>query len=109
MTESRMTLSAGAAALLALDTQPWLSCDDCFERVDVVVDRFVSGASAIPADFRAHLSGCPACREEAGVRIALVAEEDGLAPERALSAFGHALVRAYPPASSWVAQDQART
>jgi hypothetical protein len=97
MTGIQRTLSPEAAALLTLDTHPWLSCDDCFEWVDRVVDgfvtdRFVSGSFAIPAEFRAHLAGCPACLEETGALVALVAEDDGLDPELALAEFGYALL-----------------
>lgn len=91
MTDPRMALSAEAVALLTLDTNPWLSCDDCFEHVDDVVDVFVSGVLAIPADFRAHLTGCPACYEEAVHLVALVAEEDGLDAEQVLTSWGNAL------------------
>jgi hypothetical protein len=86
-----MKISLEAAALLTLDTHPWLSCDDCFEQVDLVVDRFLARASVIPAEFRAHLAGCPACSEEAGALVALVAEEAGLDPEVALTEWGLAL------------------
>lgn len=91
MNGPRAALSAGAVAMLTLDTSPWLSCDDCFELVDGIVDRFVSGLPAIPHAFRAHLTGCPACFEEAGALLALVAEGDGLAPEHTLTAFGDAV------------------
>jgi hypothetical protein len=41
-------------------------CDECFERLDEFVDRELEGGPAdreIPG-MRAHLEGCPACREE---------------------------------------------
>ena len=91
MTEDRMALSPAVAALLTLDTHPWLSCDECFERVDGVVEDFVYGAVAIPADFRAHLSGCPACHEEARMLVSLLAEDDRLDPAQAVTEFCNAL------------------
>ena len=55
-----------AIAQLTLDTAPYLSCDDCFEQVDAHVDALLSGAAEIlTPDFRAHLIGCAACRDEA--------------------------------------------
>ena len=45
---------------------PEVSCEVCFERLDEYVDLEVAGAdpdAAIPG-MRAHLDGCPACREE---------------------------------------------
>ncbi len=43
-----------------------LSCEMCFELIDQYVDLEVAGedADARVAGMRAHLDGCPACREE---------------------------------------------
>ena len=41
-------------------------CDECFERLDEYVELEVAGkdaAAAMPG-LRAHLEGCPACRED---------------------------------------------
>lgn len=46
--------------------EPELLCNECFERLDEYVDLELQGARAddqIPG-MRAHLEGCPACREE---------------------------------------------
>ena len=43
-----------------------LGCEECFELLDKYVDLELAGADAdtrIPG-MRAHLEGCPACREE---------------------------------------------
>ena len=45
---------------------PEVSCEVCFERLDEYVDLELAGAdadAAIPG-MRAHLEGCPACRED---------------------------------------------
>ena len=45
---------------------PELLCDECFERLDEYVELELQGAQAddrIPG-MRAHLEGCPACRED---------------------------------------------
>jgi hypothetical protein len=45
---------------------PEVGCDECFELLDRYVDLEVAGADADTAlpGLRAHLEGCPACREE---------------------------------------------
>jgi hypothetical protein len=45
---------------------PEVGCDACFEELDRYVALQIAGAdadAAIPG-LRAHLNGCPACREE---------------------------------------------
>jgi predicted anti-sigma-YlaC factor YlaD len=45
---------------------PEIGCDACFELLDEFVDLELEGGDAdarIPG-MRAHLEGCPACREE---------------------------------------------
>jgi hypothetical protein len=43
-----------------------LSCQRCFDLIDEYVDLEVEGhdADALVPGMRAHLIGCPACREE---------------------------------------------
>ena len=53
---------------------PELLCDECFEKLDQYVDLELRGAAAddhVPG-MRAHLQGCPACREEYASLRALV-------------------------------------
>ena len=60
--------------------EPELLCDECFARLDEYVDLEVQGAPAderIPG-MRAHLEGCPACREEHESLRALVEESPPL-------------------------------
>jgi hypothetical protein len=45
---------------------PELSCEECFEQLDRYVERELARArvdAEIPG-MRAHLDGCPACRED---------------------------------------------
>ena len=45
---------------------PEVSCEECFERLDEYVELELAGADGerhVPG-MRAHLHGCPACREE---------------------------------------------
>ena len=56
---------------------PEVGCDACFEEIDRYVELELAGVdadAAIPG-FRAHLAGCPACREEHESLRALVAGE----------------------------------
>lgn len=43
-----------------------VGCDECFEQLDRYVDLELAGhdADAALPGLRAHLDGCPACREE---------------------------------------------
>ena len=59
--------------------EPEVSCDVCFEELDRYVELEAAGAdadAAIPG-LRAHLDGCPACREEHDSLLALVSGENG--------------------------------
>jgi hypothetical protein len=93
---------------LTLDTEPWLSCDDCFDLLDQYVELVLTGpaatgpddagpddagpddAGAAPAGtavvlrMRTHLAGCPACAEEATSLLLLAAEDAGVEPALAL-------------------------
>ena len=47
-------------------SEPEVSCDTCFDELDRYVELELAGADAdaVLPGFRAHLAGCPACREE---------------------------------------------
>jgi hypothetical protein len=54
-----------------------LGCDECFAELDRYVELELAGKdadAAIPG-LRAHLSGCPACREEHDSLRALLIDE----------------------------------
>lgn len=67
-----------AAALAALLGPPGadIGCDACFEDLDRYVDRALAGldADAEVPGMAAHLTGCPACREEHDSLRALVGD-----------------------------------
>jgi hypothetical protein len=54
-----------------------LGCDECFAELDRYVELEIAGADADAAvpGLRAHLDGCPACREEHESLLALVRGE----------------------------------
>jgi anti-sigma factor RsiW len=59
--------------------EPEVGCDECFEQLDRYVELELDGKDAdaeIPG-LRAHLQGCPACREEHESLRALLAAERG--------------------------------
>ena len=56
---------------------PEVTCDECFDLLDEYVDLEVGGedADAKLPGMRAHLEGCPACREDHESLRDLVREE----------------------------------
>jgi predicted anti-sigma-YlaC factor YlaD len=55
-----------------------VGCDTCFEQLDGYVELELKGADADTAvpGLRAHLEGCPACREEYESLHALLAADE---------------------------------
>lgn len=81
MTPERRRLTPETVRQLTLSAEPWLSCEDCFELMDVYVEAIL----AVPdrtdlSEMDAHLSGCAACAEEARSLLLLVADQDRLDP-----------------------------
>ena len=58
--------TAGLIARLLGPAGPEVSCEQCFEHLDCYVDVALGGADADAAvpGMRAHLIGCPACRDD---------------------------------------------
>lgn len=56
---------------------PELSCEECFELLDVYVEDEIAGADADRRSpgMRQHLMGCSACAEEHSSLLALLAED----------------------------------
>jgi anti-sigma factor RsiW len=56
--------------------EPEVGCDICFQELDRYVELELAGedAEAAVPGLRAHLAGCPACREEHDSLHALVSE-----------------------------------
>ncbi len=69
-------LTEQQAREVVVDTEPWLSCDDCFRLMDEYVELLVAEptTTAMP-QMRVHLRACPACAEEAESLVALVRED----------------------------------
>ena len=64
----------GALGRLLGPTGPEIGCDECFEQLDRYVELELAGGDADAAfpGLRAHLEGCPACREEHESLLALL-------------------------------------
>ena len=89
MTPWRRRLTPAAARLLTVSTEPWLSCEDCFDLMDTYVETILADpdSTALP-ELDVHLRGCPACAEEVRSLLLLVADEDGRDPGPAARRLG---------------------
>jgi hypothetical protein len=70
------SLTSAAVDALLRDTTPWLSCDDCFERIDTYVEALHRNSGYLDPAMSKHLEGCTACDEEARSLLALLTESD---------------------------------
>ena len=70
-------LAPHAVEALLLDTTPWLSCDDCFERMDTYVEALLRDDARRDPAMEKHLRGCVACDEEAQSLLALLQGQQG--------------------------------
>jgi hypothetical protein len=68
-------LDDDAVSALLLDTTPWLSCDDCFARMDTYVEALLTDPNHWDPAMDHHLRGCAACDEEARSLTALLVVE----------------------------------
>lgn len=71
---------------LTKNTDPYLSCDDCFAQVDTTIEALLGDGTKMSREFTVHLSGCPACFDEAVALAELLAPGAGLSPEAAAAA-----------------------
>lgn len=65
MTEASRPLSAETIERMLADTEPYLSCDECFARIDEYVEQRLARPDRVDPAMEAHLAGCGACAEEA--------------------------------------------
>jgi hypothetical protein len=76
---------------LLTNTDPWLSCDDCFEGHDAVIEELLASDTPPDETFRVHFNACTACLEEARSLATLIAADHGLSPDEALHRLDNAL------------------
>lgn len=79
-----LVLTPEAVARLTTVTDPWFSCDDCFDALDTMIENALTRGVALSTPFAVHLRGCSVCREEAQSLVALIASEHGLDAEHEL-------------------------
>ena len=79
------SLSREAIARLTANTEPWLSCDGCFDQVDAAIESLLDSNVSLAEEFRGHLLGCAACHEEAQSLAALLAEQFDLSAAEAVT------------------------
>jgi len=86
MTSTPRPLTPDDVQALTLPTEPWLSCEDCFDLADRYAEALVEdpGTRALP-EMLVHLHACAACAEEAESLIRLVAADAGVDPAPALA------------------------
>ena len=77
MSDQDRVVSAETLARLLTDTEPYLSCDDCFRQIDQYVERRLAEPDHHDLPMETHLSGCGACAEEARTLEELVREDGG--------------------------------
>lgn len=82
---TRPTLSAEAVRRLTMASDPWLSCDDCFDLIDQVIEQTLTRRAPMSESFRVHLRACAVCQEEAHSLATLVAPDLGIDPARAVA------------------------
>lgn len=63
---------ADAVAGLLADASPYLSCDECFDRLDEYVEHLAADSEHPDPAMLAHLSTCSACGDEADALLELV-------------------------------------
>ena len=84
MTTPHRDITPQTLERLTVAAEPWLSCDACFEQVDLYVERLLAGGPDTFPGMRAHLGACAACAEEARSLVLLAAADAGQDPQAAL-------------------------
>jgi hypothetical protein len=72
MSRRLAALTPGQVRALTLPTEPYLSCEDCFDLVDSYVEAVLAGRPDAPPGLEEHLAGCAACAQEADSLLELV-------------------------------------
>ncbi len=76
---------------LLSNTEPWLSCDDCFDGHDTVIEELLASGAPPDESFRVHFKACAACLEDARSLATLIAPDHGLTSDEALRRLDRAL------------------
>lgn len=76
MTEPTRKFSAEEIDALVLDSSPYLSCDECFEHMDVYAERLMENPAHEDLPMQVHLNACGACAEEVETLMELLGGHD---------------------------------
>ncbi|MGH8827153.1 MAG: hypothetical protein ACRDVZ_06010 [Jiangellaceae bacterium] len=87
MTANERRLTPAILNQMVIPTEPWLSCEDCFDLMDGYVEAVLTDPSTADPAMDVHVAACPACAEEVESLLVLVAREDGVDAEPALRRF----------------------
>ncbi|MEO7132419.1 MAG: hypothetical protein ABIZ07_13700 [Dermatophilaceae bacterium] len=86
MSRDRALLSPEVVHALILPTEPWLSCDDCFNLMDEFAEAMVTDTPAPrQVEMTVHVEACSACLEEVDSLVRLLAADAGTDPAPALA------------------------
>jgi hypothetical protein len=97
----QLPLTPEAVRRLTAMTDPWLSCDDCFDEIDTVVEGILTTQrDSLSEAFRVHLLSCSVCCEEAEALATLIAADHGLDPATAVRMVAE-LVDSGVPGGGW--------
>lgn len=78
---------------LTADPGLWVSCEECFDELDVAVETAMTSPGSLSEQFRDHLTHCAACGEEARSLAEVVAGDLHLSPTQARARLEAALDR----------------
>jgi hypothetical protein len=67
-------------ATLTADTVPYLSCDECFDRIDTYVEQVAANPEHRDVAMQKHLRACGVCADEATALTELLAGADPPTP-----------------------------
>ena len=72
---SRTSPPDDVVARLTADTEPYLSCDECFARLDQYVEELGRNPQHQDEAMRTHVLNCAACADEAESLLELLTSE----------------------------------
>ena len=72
MTPQSRSLPPARIQAFLIESEPYLSCEDCFTLLDRYAEEAVDGATVALPGMAARLASCPACADEAESLIELI-------------------------------------
>ncbi len=77
MTKRHHELTPSVLDSLLVDSDPYLSCDECFEQIDTYVEAVLADPGHRDVPMEVHLKACGVCAEEAELLTELARGEQG--------------------------------